>query len=216
MEREIHHKLLINSLRGLGIRQSVLDAMMRVPRHLFVPEDVIASAYMDIPLPIGHGQTISAPHMVAIMCDLLDLRVGQKVLEIGTGSGYNAAIMAELVGKEGHIYSIERIQQLADLAKKNIEAAGYENVTIIRDDGSGGSLDHAPYDRINVTSAAPSIPNPLIQQLSNGGIMTIPVGNFTQRLYIVRKELDGSVHKETEGEVVFVPLIGKYGFQEHE
>ncbi|MEA1985135.1 MAG: protein-L-isoaspartate O-methyltransferase [Euryarchaeota archaeon] len=216
MEREVQRRILINSLQGLGIRQSVLDAMMRVPRHLFVPENVRSSAYMDTPLPIGHGQTISAPHMVAIMCDLLDLRVGQKVLEIGTGSGYNAAIMAELVGKEGHIYSIERVPQLVDFAKKNLEAAGYENVSIILEDGSGGSLDHAPYDRINVTSAAPSIPDPLVQQLSRGGIMTIPVGNFTQRLYIVRKDLDGPVHKEDEGGVVFVPLIGKYGFPEHE
>ncbi len=215
MEREIQRRLLISSLRGLGIRQSVLDAMMRVPRHLFVPENVRSSAYMDTPLPIGHGQTISAPHMVAIMCDLLDLRVGQKVLEIGTGSGYNAAIMAELVGKEGHIYSIERVPQLADFAKKNLDAAGYENVSIILDDGSGGSLEHAPYDRINVTSAAPSIPDPLVQQLSRDGIMAIPVGNITQRLYIVRKDLGGSVHNEEEGGVVFVPLIGKYGFPEH-
>ena len=213
MEYEEQREKLVNSLKVHGIHKRVLDAMLRVPRHEFVQPHMKGEAYIDTPLPIGHGQTISAPHMVAIMCDLLDIKEGQKVLEIGTGSGYNAAIMAELVGEKGHVYTIERIGALVEFAKDNLKRAGYNNVTVILEDGSGGHLEFAPYDRINVTSAAPDIPEPLVEQLKPGGILTIPVGQFYQELYIVRKDKDGKVHRETRGGVVFVPLIGKYGFK---
>ena len=205
---------LVDHLRFQGIGEKVLDAMLRVPRHLFVPPNVRGEAYVDTPLPIESGQTISAPHMVAIMCDLLDLREGLKVLEVGTGSGYNAAVMAELVGSTGHVYSVERMAPLAEFAKKNLKDVGYTNVTVMLEDGSGGDLDHSPYDRICVTCAAPDIPQPLIEQLKPGGLMVIPVGTSFQQLYLVKKDLDGTVHKETKGGVIFVPLIGRYGFSD--
>ena len=207
-------KKLVDNLRYQGIGEKVLDAMLRVPRHLFVPPNVRGEAYIDTPLPIESGQTISAPHMVAIMCDLLDLREGLKVLEVGTGSGYNAAVMAELVGSTGHVYSVERIARLAEFAKNNLMDVGYTNVTVMLEDGSGGDLDHSPYDRICVTCAAPDIPQPLIEQLKPGGLMAIPVGVSFQQLYLVKKDMDGTVHKEIKGGVVFVPLIGRYGFSD--
>ena len=205
---------LVDHLRFQGIGEKVLDAMLRVPRHLFVPPNVREEAYIDTPLPIESGQTISAPHMVAIMCDLLDLREGLKILEVGTGSGYNAAVMAELVGRTGHVYSVERMAPLAEFAKKNLMDTGYTNVTVMLEDGSGGDLEHSPYDRICVTCAAPDIPQPLIEQLNPGGLMVIPVGVTFQQLYLVKKDMDGTVHKEIKGGVVFVPLIGRYGFSD--
>lgn len=212
MECEEKRKILIDSLKVNGIGDKVLDAMMRVPRHLFVPDDLQDSAYMDLPLPIGYNQTISAPHMVAIMCELLDISEGMKILEVGSGSGYNAAVMAELVGDEGHIYTVERIPALARFAEKNIKRAGYKNVTVIQDDGSCGLPEHEPYDRISVTSAAPDVPRPLIEQLATEGIMAIPVGNGEQQLVAVRKDREGNVSYEVWGAVIFVPLIGKYGY----
>ena len=212
MEYERERALLIDSLRRYGIGEDVLAAMRKVPRHLFVPANVRDSAYMDTPLPIGHFQTISAPHMVAIMCNLLELREGQKVLEIGAGSGYNAAVMAELVGETGNVYSIERIGELVDFARKNLREAGYNNVEVILDDGSLGYSGEAPYDRICVTAAAPGTPHPLLDQLKAGGSMVIPEGDSYQQLFIIRKHADGSTTKEQWGGVVFVPLIGKYGF----
>jgi protein-L-isoaspartate(D-aspartate) O-methyltransferase len=212
MEYEKERERLVRSLRFQEIKESVLDAMLRVPRHLFIPEGLRRDAYVDTPLPIGHGQTISAPHMVAIMCDLLDLKDGQRVLEIGTGSGYNAAVMAELVGKTGHIYTVERIAPLVEFAKKNLMDAGYTNVTVILEDGSGGYSEFSSYDRITVTCAAPDIPEPLVEQLKPGGLLAIPVGDYIQQLYLVKKDPDGTVHKQSKGGVVFVPLIGKYGY----
>ncbi len=212
MEFEERRKILIDSLTINGISDRVLDAMMRVPRHLFVPEKLQDSAYMDMPLPIGHNQTISAPHMVAIMCELLDISSGMKILEVGSGSGYNAAVMAELVGDEGHIYTVERIPGLADFAEQNIKRAGYKNVTVFQDDGSCGLAEHAPYARISVTSAAPDVPQPLIDQLATEGTMVIPVGNGEQQLVVVRKDMEGNVSYKGWGGVIFVPLIGKYGY----
>jgi protein-L-isoaspartate(D-aspartate) O-methyltransferase len=193
--------------------KKVREAMLRVPRHLFVPESMRSAAYLDSPLEIGCGQTISAPHMVAIMCELLELSEGQKVLEIGAGSGYNAAVMAELVGKSGHVYTVERLEFLVDFAKKNLEKAGYENVTVLLQDGSIGYLKQAPYDRIAVTCAAPEIPTPLIEQLKPGGIMVIPVGNQFQELILVKKDKKENIRTEHMGGVLFVPLIGRYGFK---
>lgn len=212
MEYEEKRKILINSLKANGICDRVIDAMMRVPRHIFVPDDYQETAYMDMPLPIGYNQTISAPHMVAIMCDLLDITEGINILEVGAGSGYNAAVMAELVGEKGHIYTVERIPELARFAEEKLKKAGYRNVTVIQGDGSCGLPEHAPYDRISVTSAAPEVPRPLIDQLASGGIMAIPVGNGDQRLIEVRKDNEGNVSYEVWGGVIFVPLIGKYGY----
>ncbi|MDR6222300.1 protein-L-isoaspartate(D-aspartate) O-methyltransferase [Methanococcoides alaskense] len=205
-------EILIRALELNGTGERVRNAMRKVPRHLFVSEDMQSVAYADTPLPIGHDQTISAPHMVAIMCDLLEITEGMTILEIGSGSGYNAAVMAELVGKNGKIYTIERIPELAELARSNLERAGYSNVTVIHDDGSCGLPEHAPYERITVTSAAPEVPQPLREQLSKNGIMVAPVGTRHQNLVIVRKDNEGNISYRTWGEVIFVPLIGKYGF----
>ncbi|HEC57458.1 MAG TPA: protein-L-isoaspartate(D-aspartate) O-methyltransferase [Candidatus Syntrophoarchaeum butanivorans] len=213
MELEKLHRRMIEGIRRLGVKPEVVEAMEKVPRHLFVPEDRVHEAYDDHPLPIGDGQTISAPHMVAMMCDLLDIEPGNKILEVGGGSGYHAAVMAELVGKDGEIYTIERFERLAEFARENLKRAGYENVKIFVGDGSLGLPEFAPYDRINVTCAAPSIPPPLLDQLRVGGRMVIPIGRYMQELYLVEKREDG-IHREIKGDVVFVPLIGKYGFRE--
>jgi protein-L-isoaspartate(D-aspartate) O-methyltransferase len=202
---------LLEGMKG-RINERVIDAMAAVPRELFVPPPLRARAYDDIPLPIGYGQTISAPHMVAIMCDLLDLREGLKVLDIGGGSGYHAAVIARLVGPQGHVYSIERRPELMDQAKRSLQEAGITNVTIKMGDGSIGLLEHAPYDRINVAATAPSVPEPLKMQLRPGGKMVIPIGTGIQDLVLVTRKNGFAI--EDKLPVAFVPLIGKYGFRE--
>ncbi|MCD6493311.1 MAG: protein-L-isoaspartate O-methyltransferase [Archaeoglobaceae archaeon] len=206
---------LIERLRyELNLSDKVVEAMKKVPRHLFVPPAYRSEAYVDAPLPIGKGQTISAPHMVAIMCELLDLKKGDKVLEVGAGCGYHAAVVAEIVGKDGKVIAIERIPELAEMAKRNLETLGYDNVLVVVGDGSKGYEKEAPYDKIYVTASAPKIPEPLIEQLKPGGKLVIPVGNFTQHLYVVEKDENGNVKKKNWGAVRFVPLIGEYGFDE--
>ncbi len=209
MEFEVKSNQLIEELRQHGIRERVLDAMKSVPRHLFVPESEQETAYGDYPLMIGFNQTISAPHMVAIMCDLLDIRDGMKVLEIGAGSGYHAAVMAVLAGS-GHVYTVEVIESLALIARQNLKKAGVGNVTVIVGDGSLGLPGFAPYDRISVAAASPEILDTLTGQLKTGGKLIIPVGKKYQELYLVTKT-DG-LKKEFKGDVVFVPLVGKKGF----
>ncbi|MDI3498608.1 protein-L-isoaspartate O-methyltransferase [Archaeoglobus sp.] len=197
----------------LNLSRKVYEAIRKVPRHLFVPESYKNEAYVDTPLPIGYGQTISAPHMVAIMCELLDLREGDKVLEVGTGCGYHAAVTAEIVGKSGKVISIEYIPELAERARAILKALGYDNVEVIVGDGSKGYEKEAPYDKIYVTAAAPDIPKPLIEQLKPGGRMVIPVGDSVQWLIIVEKDESGNVRKKNWGSVRFVPLRGEYGFK---
>ncbi len=205
--------------------EKVLSAMLRVPREEFLPEDLRHLAYEDTPLPIGMGQTISAPHMVALMCEVADLDVGMKVLEVGTGSGYHAAVIAEIVAPSnrsreewGHVYSIERVPELAKKAMENLRRSGYaDRVTVIIGDGSKGYPDAAPYDRIIVTAAAPDIPKPLIEQLKKGGKMVIPIGTrYLQYLYVVEKDKDGRIKKKPVTSCLFVPLIGEYGWKEWE
>ncbi|MDG6243921.1 MAG: protein-L-isoaspartate O-methyltransferase [Methanolobus sp.] len=212
MEYERERSNLVRALRERRISERTLRAISKVPRHLFVPSIHISHAYVDNPLSIGYAQTISAPHMVAIMCDLLELQGGQEILEIGTGSGYNAAVMAEIIGKKGKIYSIERIEKLAISARESLEKAGYSNVDVILGDGSLGHAEHAPYDRICVTASAPDTPKPLVEQLKRGGIMVLPEGETYQNLYVIRKSMDGEITKENRGGVVFVPLVGDHGF----
>ena len=202
---------LLGSLQD-NVKESVISAMSRVPRELFLPEALKSRAYDDTPLPIGNNQTISAPHMVAIMCDLLDLQPGMIVLEVGGGSGYHAAVMATMVGPKGHVYSVERMPELVAIARKNLENAGITNVTMIETDGSVGLAEHAPYDRISVAATAPKVPEPLKQQLRVGGKMVIPVGRDYQELYLVTRKNGFSVEEKMG--VIFVPLIGEEGFKE--
>ena len=204
---------LLEGMRG-RISDRVIEAMARVPRELFLPEQLRSRAYEDSPQPIGWGQTISAPHMVAIMCDLLDLEDGMTVLEVGGGSGYHAAVMADLVGPSGVVYSMERIPELVAAARENLKKARIFNVMMVEGDGSLGLPEHAPYDRISVAATAPSVPEPLKQQLkSPGGRMIIPVGTGYQELVLVTRK-NGFSTEERMG-VIFVPLIGKHGFKEH-
>ncbi len=193
-----------------NISEQVLAAMGDVPRHIFVRERDSGDAYEDNPLSIGHGQTISAPHIVGIMCSLLEIEEGMTILEIGGGSGYHAAVLAELTGHSGMVYSIERVTELAEFARQNLRNAGYKNVVVTTGDGTLGLPEHAPYDRITVACAAPAVPQPLIDQLKRGGSMTIPVGRYLQELYLVHK--NDVISKKKSGGVVFVPLIGEYGF----
>ncbi len=215
-------KRLVEMLKRDGIIRSkkVERALLNVPRELFVPENYRDLAYADTPLPIGKGQTISAPHMVALMTELLNLDEGMKVLEIGTGSGYQAAVIAEIVApknskKLGKVITIERIPELAEFAKRNLERAGYiDRVKVVVGDGTLGYPKEAPYDRIIVTAAAPDIPKPLLEQLKPGGRMVIPVGNkYLQYLYIVDKTPSGKIIINKDIPCVFVPLIGKYGWK---
>ena len=204
---------LLTSLEGFA-HPSVISAMSRVPREMFLPDLLQSRAYDDTPLPIGQGQTISAPHMVAIMCTILDLQPGMNVLEVGGGSGYHAAVMAELVRPGGHVYAVERIAELAEAARSNLARAGVENVTVIHSDGSLGLPEHSPYDRISVAATAPSIPEPLKQQLKSGGRMVLPVGRDSQELYLVTRKNGFSVERKMG--VIFVPLIGQEGFKERD
>jgi len=207
---------LVESLVEEGVIRSkiVKEAMLKVPREEFVPIHLRHYAYEDTPLPIGYGQTISAPHMVALMCEEAQLAPGMRVLEIGTGSGYHAAVIAEIVGPKGAVYSIERLAELSSFARRNLARTGYlDRVTLIIGDGSMGYPPAAPYDRIIVTAAAPEVPPPLIDQLARNGIMVIPVGDrFNQILYVVRKKSDGSLEYRTVTPCLFVPLIGRHGW----
>ena len=191
--------------------EEVEKAFLETPREMFVPESLKKYAYVDTPLEIGSGQTISAPHMVAIMVEALDIKEGQKILEIGAGSGYHAAIVSKLVGKEGHVYTIERFSSLAENAKKNLKKAGITNVTTEIGDGSKGLLKYAPYERIYVTCAAPDIPPPLIKQLKDQGKLMVPVGKMICNLELIIKKGDKIISKDLGG-CAFVPLVGKYGF----
>jgi protein-L-isoaspartate(D-aspartate) O-methyltransferase len=200
--------------------QEVIRAMKTVPREEFIPEKLRNEAYVDSPLPIGYGQTISALHMVAMMAETLKLEKGLRILEVGCGSGYHAAVLAEIIaqrtnGNQGHVYSMERIPELVKFAKENLQRTHYETwVTPILGDGSQGYIKCAPYDRVSVTAAAPKIPNQLIEQLKEGGLLLIPVGNlyFFQELLRIRKK-GGHIYKEVLGGVSFVPLKGKNGWK---
>lgn len=195
-----------------GIKdKNVIEAMKKVPRHLFVPEDIIEDAYDDRALPIGYGQTISQPYIVALMTELLELKGDEKVLEIGTGSGYQAAILAELV-KEVH--TIERVEALAEEARKKFEKLGYKNIKVYIKDGTEGLPEEAPFDRIIITAATPKIPDPLVPQLKEGGIIVAPVGERYSQYMLKAEKKAGKLEEHYLIPVAFVPLIGKYGWQD--
>ena len=199
--------------RGYVTKREVAEALRKVPREEFVPRSLMDEAYIDTPLPIGSGQTISAPHMVAMMVEALDLRPGQKVLEVGGGSGYHAAVTAELVSPGGHVFTVERLPELVEFARDNITRTGYsDSVTVILSDGSVGLPSEAPFDRIFVACGAPAVPEPLKSQLKDGGLMLVPVGG---RMYqdLVRIERRGDRYiREDLGGCVFVPLVGEHGY----
>jgi protein-L-isoaspartate(D-aspartate) O-methyltransferase len=190
--------------RGVDDRR-VLEAMERVPRHLFVPPDVAYAAYDDSPLPIGHGQTISQPYIVALMSQLLELDGSETVLEIGTGSGYQAAILGELAAE---VYTIEIVEPLAEEARARLAELGYRNVHVRAGDGYRGWPEHAPFDAIILTAAPPELPQPLIDQLADGGILAAPVGDVQQELLVLEKTARGLERREVIP-VRFVPMTGE-------
>ena len=206
MEFEKKRDRLVKRLatrRNLSDR--TLDAIRAVPRHEFVPEAKQSAAYNDTPLPIGEGQTISAPHMVAIMAELLELTPGAEVLEIGTGCGYHAAVTAELVGPE-HVYSVEYHTSLAERAREILQRTGYGEVSVRAGDGRDGWPECAPFDRSYLTCAADTIPESIREQVRTGGIVLGPLRNGGQRLVKGVVQSDGTLQRESHGRVRFVPL----------
>jgi len=218
-EDELYRKWmrLVENLEREGIIKSekVKRAFLRVPRYKFVLERYKEYAHVDEPLPIPAGQTISAPHMVAIMLELAELKEGMNVLEVGAGSGWNAALIYEVVRQD--VYTIERIPELAEFAKRNLERAGYKNkVHVIVGDGTKGFPPKAPYDRIIVTAGAPKVPEPLIEQLKVGGKILIPVGGYhlwQELLEVIKISEDNKIKIKNHGGVAFVPLIGEHGWR---
>jgi protein-L-isoaspartate(D-aspartate) O-methyltransferase len=198
-------------LRARGIRdQRVLSAMAKLPREAFVAAEDSANAYGDFPLPIGAGQTISQPYIVAAMLEKLDLRPEHRALEVGTGTGYEAAILGELVAE---VWTIERQPELADQALRNLQQLGYESVHVVQGDGTRGLPEHAPFDRILVAAAAPRIPPALLEQLADGGKLILPVGTRSeQQLQLVRK-VGNEVAITSEDLCRFVPLVGEHGWE---
>lgn len=197
---------MVELIKSRGIKdEKVLKAMLKVPRHLFVDKSLWESAYADHPLPIGYGQTISQPYIVALMTEALKLKGNEKVLEIGTGSGYQAAILAEITKK---VYTVEIIKDLADKARERLRSLGYTYVKVKWDDGYNGWEEYAPYDAIIVTCAPDHVPPPLIKQLKEGGRMVIPVGppGMYQTLWLIEKK-DGKLKFTDLGGVIFVPLV---------
>ncbi len=197
-------------IRARGISSArVLEAMRTVPRHLFVPSEHIDSAYADHPIEIGEGQTISQPFMVAAMAAALDLRGTESVLEVGTGSGYSAAVLSLLAMK---VYTIERYASLADSARQRLARFGYRNIYVYTDDGSAGLSSAAPFDAIAVAAAAPRMPKPLTEQLGEGGRLVVPVGAGEDQELILATKSNGEIRSRTVAYCRFVPLTGRYGF----
>lgn len=200
-------EMVEHQIKSRGVKDSrVLDAMLRVPRHVFVGEDLQNLAYNDQPLPVGEGQTISQPYMVALMTELLHLSGDDRVLEIGTGSGYQTAILAELAGE---VYTIEIVESLMERSKKLLAELGYQNIRFKTGDGYYGWEEHAPFDIILVTCGPDSIPQPLVDQLAEGGCLVIPVGSMYQTLTVVEK-VKGKVKKHKSISCRFVPMTGQH------
>ena len=199
-------RMVAEQMRARGISDPrVLAAIERVPRHLFVPEHLRREAHQDYPLPIGHGQTISQPYIVAFMTEALAVAPQHRVLEIGTGSGYQAAVLAELAQD---VYTMEILPALAESARTTLESLGYKNVHVRAGNGYEGWPEHAPYDRIMVTAAPPDVPQALVEQLKIGGLMAIPVGTSVQELRILRRTASGVETIKTLP-VQFVPMTGR-------
>ena len=204
-------QMVEDQLRARGIQDArVLAAMRTIPRHLFVDESMRRRAYDDSPLPIDASQTISQPYMVALMTETLELRGSEKVLEVGTGSGYQTAVLAELARR---VCSVERLMPLAVQARRILEELGYTNAVVKMADGTYGWPDGAPFERIIVTAGAPVVPVPLFQQLAEGGRIVAPVGGPQSQVLHVVEKVDGRMRLSTDCGCTFVKLIGKYGWE---
>ena len=205
-------EMVSNQIADRGIREpEILEAFLQVPRHLFVREDDVDRAYSDHPLPIGLGQTVSQPYIVALSIQKLGLRPEHRVLEIGTGSGYQTALLAELARE---VWTVERLPALASPAKSRLDALGYSNIRFLVADGSLGWPDQAPFDRIVVSAAAPSIPSSLTAQLAPGGRLVIPVGGADTQVLTIVTRTDRGLETSNAGECLFVKLYGQGGWRE--
>jgi len=208
---------------GILKTKEIIRALLTVPREEFLPFEVKKYAYVDTPLPIGHGQTTSAIHMTAMFCEYSGMKAGQKILEVGGGCGYMSCVYAEIVAPSdmprdlwGHVWSVEIVKELAEFAERNVERTGYgDRVTMLHGDASEGLPEHAPYDVVIVTSAAPDVPKPMVDQLAPEGVLLIPVGGpyLYQELIRVRRLKDGTMKEEALSGVAFVPMRGKSGWK---
>lgn len=207
--QKARERMVERQIARRGIDSSrVLEAFRSVPRHRFVPENKREFAYSDGPLPIGKGQTISQPYIVAYMTDALELQGEERVLEIGTGSGYQAAILGELAAE---VYTVERHPDLAKTASRRLQDMGYENIHVIQGDGTEGLPEHAPFQGVMVTAAAPEVPSPLLDQLDEGGRLIMPVGSRGGQVLKLYRRREGDISVEALSPVAFVPLIGEHG-----
>ncbi len=210
MEKQRQH-MVQKQLVERGINDpAVLQAMETVPRHLFMPEDLWDQAYDDRALPLPEGQSISQPFIVALMAEILKFQGSERVLDVGTGSGYAAAIMSML---SAEVYSIERVPALAETAQTRLVELGYNNIHVLPGDGTYGLLEYAPYDAINIAAASPWVPLPLREQLANGGRLVIPVGGRHEQLLLRLVKKQDAIHTERFGGVRFVPLLGEHAWE---
>jgi len=210
---ELRREMVTGQLLGRDIKdKNILDVFERVPRHRFIDPKFYKDAYADFPLSIGNGQTISQPYIVALMAQLADIKKSDRILEIGTGSGYQTAILAELANQ---VFSVERIKNLTENSSAILEELGYKNITLKTDDGTIGWKDFAPFDKIVVTAGGENVPEPLLEQLKSPGRLVMPVGPRTsQKLLLVEKTDKGDILEKEICSCVFVPLIGKYGWRQ--
>lgn len=204
---------LIKSLEKIITDDKLIDAFRKIKREYFISKRLVKSAYDDVPLPLIKGQTISQPTTIMIMLQALDLQKGDKVLEIGTGSGYNAALIAEVV-KPSMVYTTEVVGELVEFAKKNLRKSGINNVRIFHADGSKGLWEYAPFDKIIVTAGAPETPKQLLEQLKDNGVLVAPVGPLYQQEMLRIKKKGKKLDIKNLGSFVFVPLRGKYGWED--
>lgn len=209
-QQKLDHLISAMKKSGFLNDKKVELALRNAPRHEFVPSSLIEKAYDDSPIQIMKNQTISQPSVVSRMTEWLDVQEGQKILEIGSGSGWQTAILAYLVGS-GNVYSIERHSELAEFAKKNLDKLGILNVTVISGDGSFGFPEESPFDRIIITAACKKIPDPLLEQLSINGLLIAPVGGYPQSMVLLKKTDSGVIEIKNQLGYVFVPFLGKRG-----
>ena len=213
---EAQRRALVRSWRSSGwVRsEALLAAFDAVPREEFVLPELQQQAYEDQPLPILRGKTISQPSTTMLMTDALSVEQGMKVLEIGAGSGYQSALLALLVGEKGKVFSMEVLPELVAFARRNLERIAFKNVVVVEGDGSQGLPEEAPFDRIIVTAACPKIPEPLLNQLKDGGVLVAPVGKLEVQAMVRATKSNSAVVEQRFDEFVFSPLVGKYGFEE--
>ncbi len=211
MNFEESKERLISELRLEGIKdEKVLEAFSKIPRHLFVPDEMINESYLNIALPIGYGQTISQPYTIAVMLEALELKEGDKVLEVGTGSGYNAALIGYIIGKKGKLFTTEIVPELAEESKKKLLSLGLKNVKVVVSDGSLGYDKEKPYDSVIVTAACRDVPPQLLKQLKNGRILVAPVGQLYEQEMLKVRKVGKKLDVKKLGFFVFVPLKGAF------